>query len=148
MPVDDEFLDRARDVRQLLNGDWFGQILVTLRNGPLHYKVLLAAIQSNSGVDEWTGEHKKLSGRVLSYDLRRLESAELVSRDEQQGVWPRSVQYGLTPAAEELLESMVPVVIWAKKHAELIDRAKQLRRQDHHRTRHKGTAGNQVVDAP
>ena len=96
------YLNRWRDLRHLLNGEWIIHILVVLNSGPLHYKDLYQAIQESSTFDPWSGAVRKISGRALGRTLRRLEAGGLVVRTEER-VFPRSVVYSITPAAADLL---------------------------------------------
>jgi DNA-binding HxlR family transcriptional regulator len=106
---DARYLQRARDLRHLLNGDWVSDILVALSGGPLHYKELYTAVKESSTFDPWTGAEHPIPRRTLTRTLRRLEAAGLVLRHEEQ-VFPRSVVYSLTPAATELLVSVRPLI--------------------------------------
>lgn len=127
--------DRGRvqvlhDLHHLLDSHWFVYILAALHDGPLHYKDLLIAIQSATRTpDRWTGKRRKLDGKVLIEALRRLEDAELVDRDQEPNVWPRSVSYRLTPDAHKLLASMMPLAEWGDQHVDLIERARRRRKK-------------------
>lgn len=118
---DVRYLERARDLRHLLDGDWISHILVVLSAGPLHYKDLHAAIQAASTFDPWTGSNHPIQGRTLGRTLRRLETAGLVLKHVET-VFPRSVVYSLTPAAEDLLSRARPLIDWAEEHLDLIER--------------------------
>ena len=118
---DARYLERARDLRHLLNGDWISDILVALSGGPLHYKDLYAAVKESSTFDPWTGSQHPIPRRTLGRTLRRLETAGLVLRHEERA-FPRSVVYSLTPAATTLLDSTRPLIAWAEEHLDLIER--------------------------
>jgi DNA-binding HxlR family transcriptional regulator len=118
---DARYLQRSRDLRHLLNGEWITHILVALSAGPLHYKDLHAAIQEMSTYDPWTGQERRIQGRALGRTLRRLETGGLVLRHEER-VFPRSVVYSLTPAATDLLTRARPLIDWAEEHVDLIER--------------------------
>lgn len=116
------YLQRARDLRHLLNGEWISHILVALSGGPLHYKELYTAVrESSKAFDPWTGSEHPIPRRTLGRTLRRLETAGLVLRHEER-VFPRSVVYSLTPAATKLLVSVRPLIDWAEEHLDLIER--------------------------
>lgn len=117
---DVRYLQRARDLRHLLNGDWISHILVVLSAGPLHYKDLYAAIQAASTFDPWTGSAHPIQSRALGRTLRHLETAGLVLR-HVESVFPRSVVYSLTPAAVDLLTRARPLIDWAEEHLDLIE---------------------------
>jgi DNA-binding HxlR family transcriptional regulator len=95
---DARYLQRSRDIRHLLAGDWITHIMVALSAGPLHYNELHAAIQDMTTYDPWTGTERRIQSRALSRTLRRMETSGLVDRFEEQ-TFPRSVVYSLTPAA-------------------------------------------------
>lgn len=118
---DAKYLQRARDLHHLLNGDWISHILVALSTEPLHYKDLYIAVKESSTFDPWTGSEHLIPRRTLGRTLRRLEMAGLVLRHEVR-VFPRSVVYSLTPAAEDLLVRARPLIDWAEEHQDLIER--------------------------
>lgn len=138
---DVRYLQRARDLRRLLNGEWISHILVALSAGPLHYKELYTAIKESTTFDPWTGSEHPIPRRTLGRTLRRLETAGLVLRHEER-VFPRSVVYSLTPAATKLLASMRPVIDWAEEHLDLIERLQKVQAEE--RGRQSGT----VADHP
>ncbi|WP_435581618.1 winged helix-turn-helix transcriptional regulator [Amycolatopsis thermoflava] len=118
------YLDRWRDLRHLLNGEWIIHVLVTLNAGPLHYKQLYEAIQESSTFDPWSGSIRRISGRALGRTLRRLEAGGLVVRTEER-VFPRSVVYSITPAAVDLLAKARAVMDWAEEHPELFEQLRK-----------------------
>ncbi|MFC0107932.1 winged helix-turn-helix transcriptional regulator [Kibdelosporangium aridum] len=121
---DTKYLQLSRDLRHLLAGDWITHILVALRDGPLHYKDLHAAIEAMTTYDPWTGTVRSIQPRVMVRTLRRMETAGLVNREDQQ-TFPRSVIYSLTPAGADLLIKGQPLVDWAQEHIDLIHRLQQ-----------------------
>jgi DNA-binding HxlR family transcriptional regulator len=113
-------VERWRDLRHLLNGEWIIYILVALSEGELHYKDLHDTIQDMSTYDPWTGSVRKIQSRALGRTLRRLEAGGLVLRHEER-VFPRSVVYSLTPAAVDLLARARSVVDWAEANTDLFE---------------------------
>jgi diguanylate cyclase (GGDEF)-like protein len=123
-----EELRRLMDLRQLMNGDWIPDVLHVLADGPKHHGDLLAAIRSSEVIDEWSGRDRNIQTSILNRTLRRLVDNGFVHRHEEPGVWPRSVRYALTPAAQEWLSDVLPAVsAWCDRHSELISRAQRLR---------------------
>ncbi|MER6760025.1 MULTISPECIES: winged helix-turn-helix transcriptional regulator [Amycolatopsis] len=118
---DARFLQRSRDLRHLLNGEWITHTLVALSAGPLHYNELYAAIQEMTTFDPWTGSERKIQSRALGRTLRRMETAGLVDRVEER-TFPRSVVYSLTKAAADLLDRSRPLIDWAEENLDLIER--------------------------
>jgi DNA-binding HxlR family transcriptional regulator len=118
---DARYLQRSRDLRHLLNGEWITHILVALSAGPLHYKELHEAIQEMTTFDPWTGTERRIQSRALGRTLRRMETAGLVDRFEERA-FPRSVVYSLTPAATDLRARARPLIDWAEEHLDLIER--------------------------
>jgi DNA-binding HxlR family transcriptional regulator len=122
---DGRYVQRGRDLRHLLNGEWIMPILVALSAGPLHYNELQLAVQELSPFDPWTGVERKIQGRALSRTLGRMVSNSLVDRVEEQA-FPRTVTYSLTPATADLLARVQPLIEWADEHQDLIERAQRL----------------------
>jgi DNA-binding HxlR family transcriptional regulator len=127
---DARYLQRSRDIRHLLAGDWITHIMVALSAGPLHYNELHAAIQDMTTYDPWTGTERRIQSRALSRTLRRMETSGLVDRFEEQ-TFPRSVVYSLTPAAADLLTRARPLIDWADEHIELIERLQKSQSKSH-----------------
>ncbi|GLZ30869.1 hypothetical protein Lesp02_30580 [Lentzea sp. NBRC 105346] len=123
------FLQRSRDLRHLLNGEWIAHILVALSAGPLHYTELYAAIQEMTTFDPWTGTERRIQSRALGRTLRRMETAGLVDRFEER-TFPRSVVYSLTPAAADLLARSQTLVDWAEENLDLIERLQKAQADD------------------
>ena len=118
---DARFLQRSRDLRHLLNGEWIVHTLVALSAGPLHYNELHAAIREMTTFDPWTGAVRRIQSRALGRTLRRMETSGLVDRFEER-TFPRSVVYSLTPAAADLLARTRPLIDWAEANVDLIER--------------------------
>ncbi|UIX34304.1 winged helix-turn-helix transcriptional regulator [Streptomyces sp. GQFP] len=126
----DRFLQGIHDVRHLISGEWTWDVLVTLHGGPLHYTILLDAIQSKQNGSGWPGKkHNYLRDGTLNRTLRRLEQGDLVKHNRETE-FPYRSAYELTPPAKELLTAMVPVVVWAESNADLVEHARQRRRAE------------------
>lgn len=96
-------LQSLLDLRHLLGGEWNADILVILLAGPHRYTELLDAVKTNAAVDRRSGRCRHAQTRTFVYTLRRMEADGLITRSEQEGVWPRQVHYELTPAATDLV---------------------------------------------
>ncbi|KAA2252377.1 helix-turn-helix transcriptional regulator [Solihabitans fulvus] len=141
--MDDKlYLQRSRDVRHLLNGEWISDIVMLLGHGPMRYSEVMAKLRAASEVDPWTGAERSIQGRQLTRTLRRLEEIRLVNRNEEPGHFPRRVTYSLTEAARELLLSVEPFVAWAERHSDLIDLARRMQ------TDQRGGAPQSLPDGP
>ena len=123
---DAEFLRRARDLRHLMDGEWYADVFILLRSGPKRYSQIMVALHELSGVDPWSGSVRSIQKRQLTRTLRRLEDAGLIHRDEEPGNFSRVVLYSLTPAAREYLDLVEPVIDWAERHADLIETVQRL----------------------
>jgi DNA-binding HxlR family transcriptional regulator len=112
-----------------MNSDWMPDVLRVLAEGPRHHGDLLAAIRSSEVIDEWSGRDRNIQASILNRTLRRLTDNGFVHRYEEPGVWPRSVRYELSQAAQEWLSEIMPAVSrWCDRHSELISRAQQCRK--------------------
>jgi DNA-binding HxlR family transcriptional regulator len=60
--------------------------------------------------------------------LKRLEVAELVVHTRDEQAFPPVSLYSLSSEAEELFVALEPLVQWAEKHGDLIERVQQRRR--------------------
>ncbi|QFZ18481.1 winged helix-turn-helix transcriptional regulator [Saccharothrix syringae] len=100
---------------RLLGRKWDMAILAALTARSLHWTELRAEVHRY---------HKKTCGggdstlhdSILSRALRRMQRDGLILRVEEAAVFPRSVTYALTPAAECLIEKLAPVAEWAMIH--------------------------------
>jgi DNA-binding HxlR family transcriptional regulator len=129
-PYEGKYLQHIIDVRHLLAGEWVWDVLVTLNRSPAQYTELLATIQGCSGGDGWPGrQHRRLRDGTLNRTLRRLEQAELVESFKEK-IFPYRTTYQLTEPAGELLESAMPLVLWAGRHGALVSRVKERRRAE------------------
>lgn len=140
------YLQRARDLHHLLNGDWISHILVALSTGPLHYKDLYATVKELSTFDPWAGSEHPIPRRTLGRTLRRLVTAGLIVRHEER-VFPRSVIYSLTPAAEELLVRAGPLIGWAEEHQDLFERLQRAQAEKKgRRSRSESSTDDELLD--
>ncbi|MCI3151261.1 helix-turn-helix domain-containing protein [Streptomyces werraensis] len=92
----------VREVLDRVAGKWSVQILVAAARGPIRFTELERGIEG-------------ISRRMLTLTLRQLERDGLVSRTVHPTVPPK-VEYALTPAAEELYETLLRLTDWAERH--------------------------------
>ncbi|MYW90512.1 helix-turn-helix transcriptional regulator [Amycolatopsis rubida] len=122
---DAEQLCKLSDVKRLFSGDWMHAVIVALADGPKHYKELLDTIRTLCEQDR--GHRRTLHESVLARTLKTMTADGLIIRCQQSTAFPPSVQYSLSPATAEALDAMMPMVTWATKHAELIQRSRDRR---------------------
>jgi DNA-binding HxlR family transcriptional regulator len=94
-------------VRQMLDlvGDkWTPPVLYLLSSGTKRYT-------------EFQRQIPKISKKMLTQTLRRLESAGVVNRTVYPIVPPK-VEYDLTPFGEKLIEPIAGLAAWAWQHQE------------------------------
>lgn len=133
MNVDQEFLHHFYDLRQLLIDKWAPAIVVTLAHGKMRRADILATINSFSYGEEWTGQPKQLQDSILSRTLKRMTEEGLLLRTQTDSKsFPAEVYYSLSPEMEEFLTVVEPAAEWARRHADLLERAKAHRRQAEH----------------
>lgn len=126
---DEKFLQRLWDVRNILKGEWVPDIIIALRPGPLRRGELLEKIRSTPIPYGRSGsETHNLHDRVMGETLKRLEVAELVVHTRDEQAFPPVSLYSLSPEAEELFAALEPLVEWAEKHDDLVERVRQRRR--------------------
>jgi DNA-binding HxlR family transcriptional regulator len=77
------------EAMQLLGGRWPSLILYYLQDGTKRF-------------NELRRDNPTISHKMLTAELRRLESAGIVARVEHPG-YPRHVDYSLTPSGRQLL---------------------------------------------
>ncbi|MER7489054.1 helix-turn-helix domain-containing protein [Streptomyces sp. NPDC126497] len=92
----------VREVLDRVAGKWSVQILVAAAHGPIRFTELERGIEG-------------ISRRMLTLTLRHLERDGLVSRTVHPTVPPK-VEYALTPAADELYETLLRLTDWAERH--------------------------------
>ncbi len=116
-------------VRELTAGVWTPAVLFALRDGALHFTDILTTVRTYSFTGDWPVHHVTLHDSILARTLKRLTEDGLLDRDEADGAFPPSVQYGLTAAGREILAAAPILAAWATRHADLIVRAQRNRRQ-------------------
>lgn len=91
------------EVMQLLGGRWPSLILYYLQNGTKRF-------------NELRRDNPTISHKVLTAELRRLEAAGVVQRQDHPG-YPRHVDYSLTPAGRAVLPLIDALGLWWEAHA-------------------------------
>ena len=91
---------------ELFSGRWKSAIIYHLRNEPVRFNELQRQIPF-------------ISQRMLTYQLRRLETDGLVLRVDHQEKQPRVV-YSLTPAGHSLGEVVLAIHKWGKRNESLL----------------------------
>jgi DNA-binding HxlR family transcriptional regulator len=91
-----------REILSRVGDKWSVLVIGTLRQAPMRYSDLHAAIPG-------------LSQRMLTLTLRQLRRDGLVSRTAYPEVPPR-VEYELTPLGETLLETVWALAQWSVEH--------------------------------
>jgi DNA-binding HxlR family transcriptional regulator len=99
----------ARMVLDRLADKWALLILDRLRDGPVRFNALKRDIQ-------------RITQKVLSQTLRKLERDGLVSRHVQATV-PVTVEYALTPLGRTLTDTVATLAHWAEQHMPAIQAA-------------------------
>lgn len=125
LPAD--FLRGWYDARALLAAEWAPAIVITLLDGPLQYKDILAAAAADSPGLRWGSRHRKLYDSILTRNLQALTRDGLVERHETPGTFPPTVHYCLTDACRELVEAVTPLAEWSARHRDLIERTQSRR---------------------
>ena len=78
------------------------------------------------GTTRWGELKRKVDGiseKMLASTLRTLDQDGLVARVSYPEVPPR-VEYSLTPLGDELMERMMPLMVWVAANADdIVDRA-------------------------
>ncbi|MEU3598716.1 helix-turn-helix domain-containing protein [Streptomyces sp. NPDC006798] len=92
-------LDAAIDI---MGGKWKGLILFSLGAGPLRFGQLRREVEG-------------ISERILTLQLREMESCGLVHREEFPEIPPR-VEYSLTEFGHSLNRAMTPLGEWGEEH--------------------------------
>jgi DNA-binding HxlR family transcriptional regulator len=96
-------LDVALDI---VGGKWKALILWELAPGARRFGELRRQVDG-------------ISEKVLIQQLRELETAGIVHREQYNEVPPR-VEYSLTPLGESLNTALVPLCEWGEQHMDLI----------------------------
>ncbi len=99
----------TREVLDRLADKWALLILDRLRDGPVRFNALKRNIQ-------------RITQKVLSQTLRKLERDGLVSRHVQATV-PVTVEYALTPLGRTLTDTVATLAHWAEQHMPAIQAA-------------------------
>lgn len=105
--------DSVRALQQgvaVVAAKWSVSVLAQLAGGTRRFNELLRRIEG-------------VSRRMLSATLRQLERDGLIDRRVYARV-PARVEYRLSPAGEELLEALAPLVGWSLSHRETLDAAR------------------------
>ncbi|MEU1400965.1 helix-turn-helix domain-containing protein [Streptomyces sp. NPDC005728] len=100
----------VREVLDRVAGKWSVQILVAAAQGPIRFTELERGIEG-------------ISRRMLTLTLRNLERDGLVTRTVYPTVPPK-VEYGLTPVAHELHETLQRLTDWAEHNRVYIAEAR------------------------
>ncbi|MFE0421881.1 winged helix-turn-helix transcriptional regulator [Streptomyces sp. NPDC058953] len=97
-------LDAAIDI---MGGKWKGLILFSLGSGPLRFGQLRR-------------ETEGISERILTLQLREMESCGLVHREEFPEIPPK-VEYSLTEFGHSLNRAMAPLGEWGEENMARIE---------------------------
>jgi len=97
-----EYIRPVRDVLDLINGKWKLPILIALSFGNKRFKELERDVEG-------------ITPRMLSKELRDLETNQLITRTVYDTV-PVTVEYALTSYGKTLDEVIVAMRGWGKKH--------------------------------
>jgi len=103
-------LDR---VARMLGRQWAPAILAALTGGGLRYSDLLSRVNRD---EERAGNTRRLSSKMLSQTLPRMEQDGLVMRHEEPVT--AAVWYELSPLGRSFMQALRPLVDWANAHRE------------------------------
>jgi DNA-binding HxlR family transcriptional regulator len=112
------------DLVELASGRWVLPVMAVLEPSPLRFMDLLRAVNDRMS-SEWS---RRLSERVLSDTLRRLEAAGLVLRQLVTGGLGSPGPYELTEGARSLLAAMAALEAWAKDNHAVVEGIRWSRR--------------------
>lgn len=84
---------------------WALLILDRLRDGPMRFSALKRDI-------------KRITQKVLTQTLRKLERDGLISRTVYAASVPVTVEYALTPLGDTLTDTIAAFAHWAERHME------------------------------
>jgi DNA-binding HxlR family transcriptional regulator len=113
------FRQDAEEALSLLSGDWSVAVLVALSLGELHFVEVQRAVNEIEQQFGFRRHTVRLSSKVLSRVLDRLEEDGLLVRhDEAQmkKLAHPSVLYELTPAGQAMVVALRPLAEWARRH--------------------------------
>src|SRR5689334_16836904 len=117
------------DLVDLASGRWVLPVMVALEPRPLQFMDLLRAVNDRMG-PTWS---RRLSERVLSDTLRRLELAGLVLHPPRPGIGPGILgapgPYELDGGARSLLAAMTVLEAWAVDNQGVMDGIRRSRQQ-------------------
>lgn len=113
-------LDPSRIVLARLGDRWSALLLFVLGTGPYRHRELRRVVNA---VRIHFGD-TTLSQRMMTLNLRTLERDGLVSRTAIPGKVP-SVEYGLSPLGESLLEHIAQLMRWCLHHGDGMRQAQQ-----------------------
>ena len=97
-----DYIRPVRDVLDLINGKWKLPILIALSFGNKRFKELERDVEG-------------ITPRMLSKELRDLETNQLITRTVYDTV-PVTVEYALTSYGKTLDDVIVAMRDWGKKH--------------------------------
>jgi DNA-binding HxlR family transcriptional regulator len=112
-------------------GIWVPDIVAVLTEGPMRFKDLRRAINTNAcHIDRWWFPRpSRLSSSQLSHTLAAMQRDELILRHEDRSRVPIAVSYELSPLMREFLARFTgPAMEWLQIHREPMDRVRQQRR--------------------
>jgi DNA-binding HxlR family transcriptional regulator len=113
------------DVVDLTSGRWVLPVMVSLEPRPLQFMDLLRAVNDRMG-PAWP---RRLSERVLSDTLRRLELAGLVLHQPRPGIGGAPGPYMLVGGARSLLAAMTALEAWAADNRTMLEGIRRSRHQ-------------------
>jgi DNA-binding HxlR family transcriptional regulator len=99
-------LRAVRDALEVLNGKWKLQILIAILSGTKRFKEIAREIEG-------------ISDRMLSKELRELETHQLVARQVYE-TFPPTVEYSATTHTLSLHPVINALKIWGAAHREKI----------------------------
>lgn len=97
---DDPWVGPGQEVLRQVSEKWASLVICALRDGPRRFGELQRSLDG-------------VSQKMLTQTLRRMERAELVSRNVIKAEPPKVVEYALTPRASTLVEPLERVLRWA-----------------------------------
>ncbi len=91
----------VRNVLANVNGKWASLVLLSLEDGSQRFNAIRRLVGD-------------ISQRVLTENLRALERDGFITRTVNAGP-PVAVSYALTDLGAELVDHLIPLVLWAEK---------------------------------